>query len=616
MRAVLSLLIIVFLAGCSTQPVRIGTKDLVETRILAEMFALLLEEENVKVKRLPAFGSTEIVFQALREDDIDVYPEYTGTALAFMGAPRVNDGDEGFALASEGLSQSGLVLLDRLGFDSGYAVLTRASVASENDLATISDLAGPGASLRLGVTQSFAERPRDGLDPFLDRFGLIFDDIEIFTGADLEGLYDALVDRRVDVIVGFTTAPEIADYELVQLDDSTGFFSIYEAAPLTSDVALERNPEIATVLSNLAGRIDDTMMQDLIGAVRLDGRPVTRVARQALFDLGLVSKPPRERTPVFDIALGPETMGTDVGITTLRAVRKAVRGRDVNLVASGVPLEAMAAGEARLALTPAVSGFTMRDGKMVRDDRVEAIAAVGSTFLHALSLSEAPVAPVDAETIASGPEGSTSHKLAMVIADARGSGVTVVPLGDDSAQAAAEAVRNGRADVALVFADPGRRDMVEVLSSDSDVTLVAADGWWQSAARLSLPVMREAQISADIYPGINQPVATLSTQLILFGPAPSDRFVLGQQGPSSFFDEVRPLQDRTVEAINENLGVHAAVDPHLRRANALMPQVNIRDDRINPYPDRAILMIVSLAYLAWAIWLLIRPERRGSNGRG
>ncbi|WP_180898978.1 hypothetical protein [Martelella soudanensis] len=75
----------------------------------------------------------------------------------------------------------------------------------------------------------------------------------------------------------------------------------------------------------------------------------------------------------------------------------------------------------------------------------------------------------------------------------------------------------------------------------------------------------------------------------------------------------RPLQDKSVEAINRNLGLHAAVDPHLRRAAALMPEVNIRDDRINPYPGRAILMIAIFGYLVWAGWLFVRPEREGES---
>ncbi len=613
MRGLLALLMALALTGCLSETVRVGSKDLAENRIIAEMFALLLEREGADVKRLPSLGSSEIVLQALKNDDIDLYPEYTGTALAMLAAPRSGDADEEFEAVSAALAQNGLVMMDRLGFETGYAVLTRPAVAAANGLASIGDLSGPDAGLRLGVTQSFVERPRDGLEPFLDRFGLNFDDVVVFADGNREDLYDALVERRVDVIVGFTTDPEIADYELAELADTTGFFPTYQAAPLTSVQALERSPVIETVIAELAGRIDNRLIQELNAAVRLDGRPVNRVARRALFDLGLVDQPPRERTPVLGIAMQPEALGTDAAIATLRAVRKAMRGRDVNITPENVPLEAMAAGEARLALSPAVAGFTRVGDYLARDDRVEALAAVGSTFLHALTLSDDPVEPVNASVIAAGPRGSASFTLATVIAEAGGGGTTVVPLADEAAATAADALRNGEAEVALFFANPGRQDVLDLFAGNDDLTLADADAWWRSTARLTLPVMREAQLNAGAYPGLERPVSTLSTQLILFGPAAPEGFVLGQQGPSSFFGEVRPIQDRNVEAINRNLGLHAAVDPHLRHAAALTPNVVIRDDRINPHPGHALLMIAILAFAVWALWLYLRPEKPGQS---
>ncbi|MGV0820981.1 glycine betaine ABC transporter substrate-binding protein [Martelella sp. AMO21009] len=613
MRAFVSLLIVILLAGCSSDPVRVGSKNLAESRILAEMFALLLEEDGVPVKRMPSLGATGVVYQALIDDDIDLYPEYTGTALAFMGARSNNDADEAMRVASEGLARNGLVLLDRLGFETDYVVLTRPAIAVANGLDDISDLAGADDRLRLGITQSFAERPRDGLEPFLDRFGLTFEDIEVFSETSREGMYDALLERSVDIIVGLSTDPEISDYELVALSDATGFFPVYQAAPLTSDLALERTPDIAAAMQKLAGRIDDDMMRSLNAAVRLDGRPVNRVARQALYDLGLVAKPPRERTPVLAIAMGPETIGTDAGIETLRAVRKSMRGRDVNLLSTNVPLAAMANGEARLALTPALSGFTMTDGRMIRDERVEAVAAIGSTFLHVLTRSDDRALPEGTLTIATGPEGSASHTLALAVARNSDRDIGVLPLDELDAQTAAAALRDGDADLALIFAARGRQDMVDLFARSDDVTLADVAGLWTDADRLSMPVMREAQIAAGTYAGIDETVETLSTQMILFGPATSDRFLIGQQGPNAFFDEPRPLQDKSVEAINRNLGLHAAVDPHLRRAAALTPEVSIRDDRINPYPGRAILLIAILGYLVWAGWLFVRPERKGER---
>lgn len=609
MRVFLSFLLTLFLVGCTSDTVRIGSKDEVENRILAEMFAQLLEEEGLKVKRVGGLGSTQVVFEALKSNEIDLYPEYTGTALAMLGAPRMRNANEGFDFASEALGQNGLTLLDRLGFASNYVVLGRPALVQSKGLRRLLDLGRVAGDLKLGVSHSFAARPRDGLEPFVERFGLNFDQVIVAQASSRDELYEALLDRRVDLVVGISTDPEIDDYGLVALNDSTGFFPVYEAAPLASETALQQFPEIARVLAKLGDKINDQSMRDLNAAVIFDGRPVSRVARRALYDLDLVSAPPRERVPVLDIAVEPEVMQSEFGIEALRAVRRALRGRDVDLQASSVPLNAVQAGDARLALAPAAASFVVDNESLARSDQVEAIAAVGSTYLHALSLVQSSVTPATASVIASGPVGTASYNLASVIAQTSGQGATVLALSDNNAATAAQALRNGEAQVALVFADLQRPDLVSVLSNSSDITLVDSNEWWQSSARLSLPVMREAQINAGIYLGVERNVATLSTQLVLFGPAARDQFVMGKQGPSTFYDERRPLTNKSVIAINESLGLHAALDPHLRRAAGLSPQVKIRDDRINPYPNRAVLMIIIVAFVGWAVWLLVRPEQ-------
>lgn len=608
LRTVVPAALMLLLAGCWSDPVRVGSKDSTENRIVAEMVALLLEETGTAVERRTRLGPTEVVFQALRNGAIDVYPDYTGTTLSLLGAPRTREPDTAYDLLAGILGEGGLVALDRLGFTSDYVLLVRPALAQRDRLRTIAALGPLSAGLRLGVTQPFVERPRDGLGPLTERFGLSFAGVEVFDESARTELYDALLDGRVDVVVGLSTDPEIADYDLVALRDASGFFPVYEAMPITAQAALDRHPEIAEVAALLAGRIDDEMMRRLNAAVRLDGRPVARVARQALFDLGLVSRAPRERTPVLGIVTEPETVGTVPAIDTLRAVRRAMRGRDVDLSGTADPLAAVRDQEARLAILPAVSAFAVgEDERIVRDERFEAVAAVGSSYLHALSLAADPVVPGQARIIASGPVGSPSHLLAHVVA--AGTEAEVLPLADSRADTLAQALVDGEADVALVFAVPGRSDLHALLAARDGIVLVDAGDWWNSPARLALPVMREALIAPDQYPGMSAPVQTLSTQLILFGPAPSERFLIGQQGPGAFFEEQRPLQPQNVLAINENLGLHAAVDPHLRKASALIPQVLLKDERINPHPERAVLTLVLLLFAGWAGWLFIRPDR-------
>lgn len=610
MRLVAILLFGAVLAGCTGETVRVGSKNFAENRVLAEMFAILLEEEGVRVERQTGLGPTPVVFQALKEGAIDLYPEYTGTGLALVGAPRIADPDAAFALVSESFAEHGMRFLDRLGFQTGYVVLTRPELARARGLGRVVDLAGADDDLVLGVSRTFAQGPRDGLEPFLDRFGLSFGRIEVVPDARRRALYDDLVEERVDVIVGFSTDPEIRDYRLATLEDTEAFFPAYDAAPLVSAAVLERTPAIGEALSALAGKLDGATMREASAAVALDGRPPRIVARRTLHDLGLVAEPPRDRVPVLALATEPATIGSEAASRTLRAVRRAMRGRDVDLLEAAAPVEAVAERTARLGLAPAIAGFQVDGATAVRDERFEAVAAVGSTFVHAIARADDPVRPGEARTIAAGPEGSASHALARAMAAAREDPADVVALEVGDGLDAAQAVLSGTADVAIVIAQPGRPDVREAFATTDGLALVDADGWWRGTARLALPFLREARIGPDVYAGLERPVSTLAMQLVLFGPARPERFVIGRQGPSTFSDELLPVTDQTVLAINENLGRHPAVDPHLRSAAALTPDIALRDERINPYPDRAVLTIAILAFFGWAGWLLVRPERR------
>ncbi|WP_159078932.1 TAXI family TRAP transporter solute-binding subunit [Orrella marina] len=261
----------------------------------------------------------------------------------------------------------------------------------------------------------------------------------------------------------------------------------------------------------------------------------------------------------------------------MRAVRHAVRGRDVDLSPGRVPIEAVISAQSRLAIAPAVAAFIAGPDGTTPNLRVEALAGIGSTFLHALSLAGHPVSPVKATTIATGPQGSASHTLATVLANTSQQEKTVLSLADSDALTASQALQDNLAEVALLFATPGRPDFQSALSQEQ-ITLVDADAWWNSDARLALPVLREAQIDPGVYAGVDRTVSTIATQLILFGPSGRDHFTMGPQGPGVYCDEV-----------------------------------NLRNDRINPYPSHALLLIAIIGCLVWAGWLYIRPEHKSDT---
>ncbi|HKK31555.1 MAG TPA: glycine betaine ABC transporter substrate-binding protein, partial [Alphaproteobacteria bacterium] len=254
-RLAVFLLAVLLLAGCERTPVVVGSKDTVQDRILGEMMARLIEAHDLPVERRMALGGSADVFQALRAGNIDIYPEYTGTALALLGAPPETDRAAARERLAGPFAALGLEFLQPFGFDSSYVVVTRRALARVEGIDDIGDLAGRANRLRLGVSEGYAERPLDGLSPFLERFGLDFRDVVMVPNSRREELYSMLIEEQIDLMIGFSTDPQIADFGLVTVKADRPFFPAYEAAPLTTTDALQRHPGLATALAPLAERL-------------------------------------------------------------------------------------------------------------------------------------------------------------------------------------------------------------------------------------------------------------------------------------------------------------------------------------------------------------------------
>lgn len=287
MRFVAPLLFAATLAGAQTQrPVVVASKPFGESFVLAEMFAQLLEARGVSVDRRPGLGATEIAFRALRTNAIDVYPEYTGTGLlAILGdAPLASRAATFGRVALEFPARFGTHWLPALGFENTYAIAVRRRTADSLRLATLSDLARVGTTLRAGLTPDFIGRA-DGLPGLQKAYGLRFNDVRALGPAVK---YQALAAGEVDVIDGYSTDGLIARYDLVVLADDRRFFPPYEAAALVSQRAWNDAPRAIAALSELSGRLNETTMRELNKRLEVDGTPVGVVARDALTTLGLV----------------------------------------------------------------------------------------------------------------------------------------------------------------------------------------------------------------------------------------------------------------------------------------------------------------------------------------
>ncbi|MFG0304739.1 MAG: glycine betaine ABC transporter substrate-binding protein [Phycisphaerales bacterium JB040] len=279
--ALLALLAAALCARAQAPDLTIGAKNFTEQEVLAELTAQLIERTtDLSVRRRQGLGGTDICHAALRAGDLDLYIEYTGTALLnVLKLPVTPNRNEAFLTVARAYRDSyDLEWLAPLGFNNTYAITVRERQADNNDWNTISDLADSAQSLRAGFTAEFAERP-DGYPGLRDAYGL-----ELASAVDLEPglMYAAVNEGQVDVICAFATDARIDEYDLRTLDDDLGFFPPYDAAPVVRADTLDRYPELRDTLALLAGAISDDDMRELNHAVDVQRRAPADVAREWL----------------------------------------------------------------------------------------------------------------------------------------------------------------------------------------------------------------------------------------------------------------------------------------------------------------------------------------------
>ncbi len=274
-------------------PVVVASKPFGESYLLCEMFAQLLEAHGIAVTRRPGLGATEVAFGALRQDAIDVYPEYTGTGLIAILHDSVADS---LARDSRAVFEKvartfnaryGVRWLPPLGFQNTYAIAVRRSTAERYHLRTLSDLAREGSHLVGGFTPDFIGRS-DGLPGLARVYGVRLRNVRPLAPAVK---YRALADGAVDVADGYSTDGLLARYDLVTLLDDRHFFPPYEAAALVSPRLVRDRPDAIAVLTLLSGRLDEARMRRLNQRVEVAGEDVHRVAADALNALGLMNAP-------------------------------------------------------------------------------------------------------------------------------------------------------------------------------------------------------------------------------------------------------------------------------------------------------------------------------------
>jgi len=279
-----------FVSACNKPPqtkITIGSKFFTEQVILAELLAQHIEARtSIPVERKTNLGGTLLVHKALQAGQLDLYVEYTGTALTAV-LNELPPGDSAAVyhrvkqLYSDGFH---LELTEPLGFENTFATVRPGDDAIYLHLRTISDIAPMAGKWRVGVGYEFLER-QDGFRGWSDRYHLHF--AESPRVMDLGLIYRALVDHQVDIVAGNSTDGLIDSLGLVALADDRHYFPPYDAVPIVRQSTLARFPQLRAALADLAGKLSASDIRRLNYAVDGQHQDVVAVVRSFRRSKGL-----------------------------------------------------------------------------------------------------------------------------------------------------------------------------------------------------------------------------------------------------------------------------------------------------------------------------------------
>ena len=329
----------------AAERVVVGSKNFEESRLLAEMFAQLVESRTrLAVERRLGLAGTTVCFEALRTGAIDVYPEYTGTGLVtILGEPAKSGATPSATLArvrSEFLRRFDMWWLAPLGFENSFEVAVPEELAARERLSTLTDLARVAPRLTAGFGYEFVGR-EDGLLGLQRTYGLRFAKVQPMQQAIQ---YQAAGQRRIDALDVYTTDGRLVLYRLRVLRDDRNFFPPYQAAPLVRGKTLARHPELGSALALLGGALDEDRMRALNLRLQEGHESETVVARDALAALGLLaSGKGKDATSAESDARRPRASGVLAYLWQERRTLLARTAEHLGLSAAALALGIMAA---------------------------------------------------------------------------------------------------------------------------------------------------------------------------------------------------------------------------------------------------------------------------------
>ncbi len=276
-------------SGGAGGAIKVGSKDFTEQFILGEMYALVLEDKGFKVERKINLGGTPVAQAGLQSGQIDLYPEYTGTALlTVLKQPTKSDQKQVFDTVSKAYKEKfNLVWLEPAPMNNTFALVMTQEGSKKYGIKTISDMKAKANQLILIGAPEFEAR-EDGLPGLKKTYGDF--KLKKFIPADPGLRYKTLSSGQADVVVGAATDGEISAFNLVVLEDDKKLFPPYQVAPVVRQEVLDKNPGIRDALNALAPKLTNKTMQSLNYEVSGKQREPAEVAKEFLTKEGLLKK--------------------------------------------------------------------------------------------------------------------------------------------------------------------------------------------------------------------------------------------------------------------------------------------------------------------------------------
>lgn len=327
--------LLVSLSAKAQETIRIGSKEFPESHLLAEIMAQLIESHPAyTVERNFGLGGTLICFEALQQDEIDLYPEYTGTGLRVLlqSDTQLVDPDVVLAFVDSAFhNRFDLRWLPAFGFNNTYALAVSATFPAQ----TLSELqAYP--DLQIAFTHEFLNR-EDGFPGLAAHYGFHWTNVR---GMEHGLVYKAMKNGQVDLTDAYSTDGQLVAFDLKLLKDDRGFFPQYYGAPMVRQQSLDRYPELTNILAPLTGSIDEATMQRLNYEVEVNHRSFAEVAGSFLIENGWVTPDEVEERSLFAPLL--ESVLEHMELTFIATLLA---------VLLGVPLSMLILGHTRVANT-------------------------------------------------------------------------------------------------------------------------------------------------------------------------------------------------------------------------------------------------------------------------